>query len=581
MTRPLILFACLVTASFSTEALAELRVGAAKIDISPTQFPVLVNGGMTSRTAEQITTRVHARAIVMDDGSERIGLVIVDSCMVPKQLCDEAKQLAATRTEIRPERMLISATHTHTAPSSMGALGTDADPTYVPFLRQKLAEAFVAAEARLQPAVVGWGSALAPEFTALRRWILRPDRMREDPFGNLTVRANMHAAGNPDDAIGPTGPEDPELSLIAFQTPDGEPIAVLANFSMHYFSGEVPISADYFGLFCTGFEQYLTGKQDSEVVVAMSHGCSGDIWRRDYMQRQAVAEGSIGEYSVGLTEVAKQAYESVRYQETDALDMQEMRLPMRYRVPDAQRLEWARGVLEQLGNRAPATQPEVYAREQVLLDSLQSTQIVLQAIRIGDIAIATTPNETYALTGLKLKMQSPFEHTMVIELANGGDGYIPPPEQHILGGYNTWAARSAGLEVTAEPKIVAADLQLLERVCGKPRREFKQTTGPQAAAILALQPDAYWRMDEFSPALARDQSGSNHHGVYEPGVVFFLDGPSAEQFTTAADANRCAFRWRPHVYRVAQAGFRVHSRPLVLERHAARHARRVRLDAVE
>ena len=45
---------------------------------------------------------------------------------------------------------------------------------------------------------------------------------------------------------------------------------------------------------------------------------------------------------------------------------------------------------------------------------------------------------------------------MVIELANGGDGYIPPPEMHAWGGYNTWAARSAGLEVMAEPKITQA-----------------------------------------------------------------------------------------------------------------------------
>ena len=69
-----------------------------------------------------------------------------------------------------------------------------------------------------------------------------------------------------------------------------------------------------------------------------------------------------------------------------------------------------------------------------------------------------------ALTGLKLKLQSPLQKTMVIELANGGDGYIPPPEQHLLGGYNTWPARSAGLEVQAEPRIRAKTLSLLRDV---------------------------------------------------------------------------------------------------------------------
>ena len=115
-----------------------------------------------------------------------------------------------------------------------------------------------------------------------------------------------------------------------------------------------------------------------------------------------------------------------------------------YRVPDAQRLEWAKRIVEGYGDRLPETQLEVYAREQLILHERQYTEIVVQAIRIGDIGITTTPNETYALTGLKFKLQSPLTKTMVIELANGGDGYIPPPEQHHLGGYNTWPARSSG-----------------------------------------------------------------------------------------------------------------------------------------
>ena len=52
---------------------------------------------------------------------------------------------------------------------------------------------------------------------------------------------------------------------------------------------------------------------------------------------------------------------------------------------------------------------------------------------------------------------------MNIELANGSEGYIPPPEQHALGGYTTWPARTAGLEVQAEPKIVETVLWLFER----------------------------------------------------------------------------------------------------------------------
>src|SRR5690606_21341790 len=145
----------------------------------------------------------------------------------------------------------------------------------------------------------------------------------------------------------------------------------------------------------------------------------------------------IEEFSAGLAALAYEAWQAIEYVAEADLAMAETRLPMKYRVPDEQRLQWARQVLEEMGDREPKDTREVYAREQVLLHEKQSTEIVLQAIRIGDFAIATTPNETYALTGMKIKLQSPLPETMVIELANGGDGYIPPPEQHLLGGYNT------------------------------------------------------------------------------------------------------------------------------------------------
>ncbi len=536
--RALCFSICALICLAGRAALGEFRAGAAKVDVTPLQLPVLVNGGFRSRSADQIVTRVHARALVLDDGQQRVAIVVVDSCMLPKALIDEAKQLAASMTGLQPDKICVSATHTHTAPSSMGALGTDADPTYVPYIRQKIAEAIVEAEGRLQPAEIGWASTQAPAFTAVRRWVRRPDRIADDPFGNPTVRANMHAGGNPDDATGPSGPEDPELSMISVRRPDGAPIAVLANFSMHYFQ-HTPISADYFGFFCDSVEDHLRAQNDAsdasadpipEPVAILSHGCSGDIWRRDYLQPAPEASGTINEYSTGLAHLAVEALRGATYEREPKIAMLERRLPMKYRVPDRQRLAWAQRIVAEMGDRLPVTPAEIYAREQVLLDQWQSTEVVVQALRVGTIAIATTPTETYAISGLKIKRQSPLEHTMVIELANGGDGYIPPPEQHVLGGYNTWPARSAGLEVAAEPRIVAADLDLLERVTGQPRREFRPLHGPAAEAILATHPKAYWRMEEWSEGLAHDSSGNHTCGRYEPGVVFFLPGDDRDAY---------------------------------------------------
>jgi hypothetical protein len=542
------LVAFTVCLSIQSLAAAEtaFQVGASIVDVSPVKFPVAVNGGITATFAEKVNSPIHVRAIVLAKGDTQTAIVVVDSCMMPRPFLDEVKAMAAKRTGIASDHLLISATHTHTAPASMSCLGTDADPDYQSFLRLKIVDAIAAAQSRLVPAQVGWGSINAADYMAIRRWIIRPDRMITDPFGNRTVRANMHAGRNWDDVTGESGPEDPELSLIAFQTLAGEPIAVLANLSMHYFSGAQAVHADYFGLYCDRLQQRLTAAHPNanQIVGIMSHGCSGDVWRMDYTKKTDSTFETIAmdAYTDGLLDLTMQAYQKIEFDRSPDLRMAEKRLPLSYRVPDAQRLQWAKQIVEKIGERLPQTMEEVYAREQLYLHEMQSTEVVIQAMRIGKMAIATTPTETYALTGMKLKLQSPLAHTMVFDLAGGGDGYIPPPEQHLLGGYNTWPARSAGLEVNAEPKIVEAALQLLEAVSDTPRRIYQQSRGDATEAILDKKPLAYWRLDDFSGSRATDCSPNQHHAIYEPGVVYFLEGARSDEFNREGETNRaCHF----------------------------------------
>jgi len=513
------------------------KAGAAVVDVTPQKFPVLVNGGMTSRSLDKVKTPVTARSFVCTDGSTSLAIVIVDSCMMGRQLLDDVKAIATARTGIPASHLLIAATHAHSAPASMGCLGTDADPDYVPFLRERLVECIVKAQTKLEPAKIGFARIPAPDYTALRQWIRRPDRVVEDPFGNRTVRANMHAGANPDDVTGEAGPEDPELSMIALQTADGRPMALLANFSMHYF-GDSDISADYFGLFAGNLERAIA--PNSNFVAMMSHGCSGDIWRRDYMRPETWnPQLKIEEYAAGLSELAVKAFSQVQYRGDVTISMAEERLPMVYRVPNRQLLEWSQRIVEPLSGQLPKDQVQVYAREQLLLHEMQQTEVVVQALRIGDIGIATTPNETYAVTGLKIKAASPLSDTMVIELANGGDGYIPPPEQHPLGGYNTWAARSAGLEVTAEPRIAQSAIRLLEAVSGRSRRPWVLPEGAAAEHLRNLRPLAWWRLHEFHAPVAADSSGHHRHAQIEPGVTFWLEGPRSESFCGESALNRC------------------------------------------
>ncbi len=521
------LFAALtfiIPLSLCSACLAEpaFRAGAYAMDISPRHFPVLVNGGFLEASADKVNDPVYAKCLVLDDGSVQVALAVVDSCMLPRDLLDAAKKMARDRTGIPPERMLISATHTHSAPSAMGALGCAADADYVESLPDRIAAGIERAFHNLKPARLGWASVKDWEHTHCRRWILRSDKCRADPFGAVNVRATMHPGYQNPDFVGPSGPVDPELSVLSIQTLVGKPLALLANYSMHYF-GAAPVSADYFGRFAKKMEKLLGAEGAGPPFVAMmSQGTSGDQQWMDYGQPEK--NPGLDAYAEALAREAFEACRKIEYRDWAPLDAAEARLTLRRREPDEARLAWARRLISSMQEARPKNIPEVYALEQVFLHDDPARELKLQALRLGDLGIAAIPDEVFAITGLKIKAQSPFPSTFTIELANGSEGYIPPPEQHQLGGYTTWPARTAALEVEAEPRIVETVLALLEKVARRPRRPLPFIPTAASQAILNSKPAAYFPLDEWSGPAALDRSGQDRHGAFEPGTAFYLEG---------------------------------------------------------
>lgn len=540
-----------------TASAATFRAGVATVDISPTEFPRIIAGGFLEGRGEKLADKLFVRSFVLDDGKMKIAFAIVDTCMMEQSLIDEAKGIAAKQCGIPVDRMMVSATHTHSAPAAMGCLGTRKDTVYAKFLTPKIAEAIVAANAALQPARIGWGSFDDWEHTHNRRWIRLPGKEVVDPFGQPTGRANMHPGYLSKDVVGPSGPVDPQLSVIALQTLDGKPLGVLANYSQHYF-GTAPVSADYFGLFCKHLAAKMgQGDGNGPFVCAMSQGTSGDQMWMDYGAEKKTI--TIDHYASEVADSAMKALQSVKYVDHAPLGMVEKTLELKYRVPDEKRLAWARPIAAKIENDVPKSKEEVYAREALILHERQKTSVKLQAIRIGDLSIATLPNEVYAITGLKLRAASPFGTHFNIELANGAEGYIPPIEQHMLGGYTTWPARTAGLEVDAERQMSHA-LGYELNVLGKSlARHAKAEIGVYGQAIEASKPWAHCDCNEISgeilqspltaPKSRRSDSwnvGSQlvgGHAFYLPGVASGL-GYDAESTLTGS-----AFSGSKHINR--------------------------------
>lgn len=491
--RPAALLAVIAAATLlavATPATAwsgELRAGCQAIDISPRVLPAIRNGGFIEATSDRVDDPLHARCLVLSDGEEGLCLAIVDSCMLPRDVCDAIKQRAAKDTGLKPERILIAATHTHSAPSAMDyCLGARQDVPYVDYLVPRVAAGIAQAHAKLEPAQTAWVVVDAPQHTHSRRWLHLGNPFPADPFGEHTVRAMMHPGYQNPQYSGPSGPVDSKLTVLSIQSTAGRPLCVLANYSMHYFGHDGGFSADYFGDFARHVEQSLAEGQanPSPPLAIMSQGTSGDLHWMDYSRPQR-RDYTRQQYARELGDLALRALRGLKHRTNVELAMAESRITLGRRLPSAERLQWADSINQKREQRRPRDLPEVYAEQAVWLRDNPSTELVLQAVRIGDVGLAAIPNEVFAITGLKLKQQSPLALQINLELANGAEGYIPPPEQHDLGGYTTWPARTAGLETQAEPKIVEAVLQLLERVSGKSRRPLTSDfyTAEQRAAI--------------------------------------------------------------------------------------------------
>jgi hypothetical protein len=445
------------------------RAGAHAMDITPPKLPISVNGGMTDRQATAVHDRLHARCLVLDDGTTKLALVVCDSCMIPREHMDAAKERASKATGIPTSRMLISATHTHTAPTTAGVFQSDPDPEYQKFLVERIAQGIERAAANLAPAKVGWGVGKDPTQVFNRRWKMKPGTVLPDPFGRTTDTVKMNPGYQNAGLLEPAGPADPDVSLLSLQHKDGRPLALLANYSLHYVGGVSPLSADYFGAFADRIKQLLGAEQgDPPFVGIMSNGTSGDINNHNYGAAPPPKREPYEQIRIVADSVARaahEAYKRIEHREWVPLKMAETEIELGVRLPPSEDLARAKETLAKAQGPVLKGQPEIYARETVLLAKYPPTvRAKLQAIRIGDLGIVSSPCETFVEIGLEIKKKSPLQPTFTIELANGYNGYLPTPQQHKWGGYETWRARSSYVEVEAAPKITAALLGLLDQV---------------------------------------------------------------------------------------------------------------------
>ncbi len=450
---------------YSADKPAGLRAGAAAVDITPKEFPLNMPGGFSENMAQSAHDPLHARALVLDDGTTTLAMVVVDNLGVAAEVLEEVKEIASQKTGIAKDKMLISSTHTHSAPSSNVKEGPAPAVAYRKLLLEGIAESITRAHAAMRPAAVGAAVHGLPEEVFCRRWYLKPGKMVPNPFGELdTVKMNPDTS--PDVIDRPAGPTDPDITILSVQDDRRKPLALLANYSLHYVGGtpKGQVSADYYGEFSRLMPSRLGGGE--EFVGMMSNGTSGDINNIPFLVTRPPREPfeQIRIVAQKAADTAWFAYRKIERHRSDLrLGMVERDVTLKYRRPTAEQVARAKEVLAVTDEKAIAELPRLaqnYARNVVGAAERKDDTVAVkvQAIRIGDLAICSLPFEAFAEIGLGLKARSPFPVTMVVDLANGTNGYLPTPEQHKLGGYETWLGTN---RVQEDASVILTD-HLLE-----------------------------------------------------------------------------------------------------------------------
>jgi len=440
-----------------------LRAGSARSCITP-RVGCHICGYFTDRIARDIHDDLFAKALVLENGDTTVAIVICDLIALQKEDVDVAREHASRLTGIPSENILVACTHTHFGPATRGALGTPRDEQYMEDAMERVGDSVRLAQNRLQPAEVGIASTTCAGETFNRRWHMKDGSVRMNPGHQ-----------NPD-AIRPAGPIDPEVLVLVVRDRERRPMAILANYALHYVGGPFPysVSADYFG----HVDRALQRMAGCALVGIMANGCCGDLHNidatrpRPEMPHPFYQVERVANVLAATTYAAWQGLRGFEYGDDPVLGAAtESMLFRRRRSTPEELAEAKRTVCEPMPD-APVPDQEradfrgrIYAQEALLVaQEPLERETPIMALRVGDLGIVGLPGEIFVEYGLQIKRQSPFKHTMCIELANDWVGYCPTDRALQEGSYETQLARSSKAAPGTEEAMVKASLDALRRL---------------------------------------------------------------------------------------------------------------------
>ena len=458
-----------------------LKVGLGKVNITP-PIGTSIPGYFEDRKAIGIHDELYAKSIIFNNGEKEVLIISCDLIGLEQETILEIKDRINKEMNISRENIVIHTTHTHTGPATVSVFGVSRDESYLKILPKLILASAIEARNDLKEAKIGFGSGKEESISFNRRYLMKDGTVRTNPgYKNQ-------------DIIKPAGPIDPEVGIIKIENDKGKLRGVLVNFACHLdtvgsdlISAEHPgassnnlISADYPGV----ISKILEKIKDKGVITVFFTGPCGNINHCDFIGGN-LKRGHFNHTrwmgTILAGEVIK-VLEKIETRKEPILKIASERLTIPVRIPSSEDLKFAQRLvrsgiegLTEKEKRKLRTRPNLFgnevawARELIYLskEKKRTEKVEIAVIRIGNSALVCLPGEVFVEFGLKIKENSKFKPTLVIELCNSGLGYIPTREAFRQNtGYEERLSRSSRLIPEAGDLIRETAINLLKELEG-------------------------------------------------------------------------------------------------------------------
>jgi len=458
-----LLFLASCTGGNKNNVNSTLKIGIAEVNYTPAVGLDLVGNYRGDDYASRgIHDSLFAKALVASDSKgTKAALLTIDICMLNKEPVEFMRNYIGSKTDIKPENIMIMATHTHSGPPS------DLNAPKAKEYLAKAADAVIIANQRLKNTVLSVGRSQENRISHNRRLKCK-DGTTHMCWEKL----------EPGFVIEPWGKIDPEVITISLEQ-DGQPTGVVVNFGCHATTltgNNWLYSADYPGYLSESIRK-VKGK---EYLPLFFNGCCGNVTQVDYRIGfpDTYQECQRIGYLLGVS--AMEAMRNAELAASDKIVISREMVPVKRISISDEQLEWAKKIMVKVEKEGmPPIQADgipdaVYAKSWIGMrndqDRVDSLEVMV--IRLGDVAFVGLPGEMFNEFGVDIKTQSPCKNTIVTGLTNDSREYFPTRESFTQGpegftpmitGYETTPG-STMYEIGAGEKLAASAIDQLKKM---------------------------------------------------------------------------------------------------------------------